>query len=195
MYDPKSYLGAPYPHGDILSFNSRGLAYWTDGREERLLWGDNQAYLHAVDARTGIPIRDFGDNGRVDLSEGIPRVYLPTGTPTGDYYGGHRLGDNLFAESLVALDIETGERIWHFQMVHHGVWDYDNPAAPNLVDVTVDGERIRAVGHPGHHSEAADRGRGELVRRRGRPRDRMALRAVVQRLHGDGVHDPRGGAR
>ena len=245
VYDPKSYLGAPYPHGDILSFNSRGLAYWTDGREERLLWGDNEAYLHAVDARTGIPIRDFGDNGRVDLSEGIPRaqrgttdsrgyswlgvasppiiahdvvvtptivndfstvkeappgwvkgidvrtgetkwtfrtvpqaddfgsetwlneswrysgntnvwslmsvddelgyVYLPTGTPTGDYYGGHRLGDNLFAESLVALDIETGERIWHFQMVHHGVWDYDNPAAPNLVDVTVDGERIRAV--------------------------------------------------
>ena len=195
VYDPKSYLGAPYPHGDILSFNSRGLAYWTDGREERLLWGDNEAYLHAVDARTGIPIRDFGDNGRVDLSEGIPRVYLPTGTPTGDYYGGHRLGDNLFAESLVALDIETGERIWHFQMVHHGVWDYDNPAAPNLVDVTVDGERIRAVGHPGHHSEAADRGRGELVRRRGRPRDRVALRAVVQRLHGDGVHDPRGGAR
>ncbi|MEE8129905.1 MAG: pyrroloquinoline quinone-dependent dehydrogenase [Vicinamibacterales bacterium] len=245
VYDPKSYLGAPYPHGDILSFNSRGLAYWTDGREERLLWGDNEAYLHAVDARTGIPIRDFGDNGRVDLSEGIPRaqrgttdsrgyswlgvasppiiahdvvvtptivndfstvkeappgwvkgidvrtgetkwtfrtvpqaddfgsetwlneswrysgntnvwslmsvddelgyVYLPTGTPTGDYYGGHRLGDNLFAESLVALDIETGERIWHFQMVHHGVWDYDNPAAPNLVDVTVDGVRIRAV--------------------------------------------------
>ena len=245
VYDPKSYLGAPYPHGDILSFNSRGLAYWTDGLEERLLWGDNEAYLHAVDARTGTPIRDFGDNGRVDLSEGIPRaqrgttdsrgyswlgvasppiiahdvvvtptivndfstvkeappgwvkgidvrtgetkwtfrtvpqaddfgsetwlneswrysgntnvwslmsvddelgyVYLPTGTPTGDYYGGHRLGDNLFAESLVALDIETGERIWHFQMVHHGVWDYDNPAAPNLVDVTVDGERIRAV--------------------------------------------------
>ena len=55
------------------------------------------------------------------------------------------VGDNLFAESLVALDIETGERIWHFQMVHHGVWDYDNPAAPNLVDVTIDGVRIRAV--------------------------------------------------
>ncbi len=72
-------------------------------------------------------------------------VYLPTGTPTSDYYGGHRLGDNLFAESIVALDIETGERIWHFQAVHHGVWDYDFPAAPNLLDVTVDGRPIKAI--------------------------------------------------
>ena len=65
VYDPKSYLGAPSPHGNLLSFNSRGLAYWTDGQEERLLWGNNQGYLLAVDARTGEPIRDFGDNGRV----------------------------------------------------------------------------------------------------------------------------------
>ena len=72
-------------------------------------------------------------------------VYLPTGTPTADYYGGHRPGDNLFAESLVALDIETGDRRWHFQAVHHGIWDYDFPAAPNLIDITVDGRRIRAV--------------------------------------------------
>ena len=72
-------------------------------------------------------------------------VYLPTGTPTSDYYGGHRPGDNLFAESLVALDIETGQRMWHFQAVHHGVWDYDFPAAPNLLDITVDGRRVKAV--------------------------------------------------
>ena len=72
-------------------------------------------------------------------------IYLPTGTPTNDYYGGHRPGDNLFAESLVALDIETGERIWHFQAVHHGVWDYDFPTHPNLVDVTVDGRDIKAI--------------------------------------------------
>ena len=72
-------------------------------------------------------------------------VYLPTSTPTGDYYGGHRPGDNLFAESLVALDIETGERKWHFQAVHHGVWDYDFPAAPSLVDVTVDERSIKAI--------------------------------------------------
>ena len=72
-------------------------------------------------------------------------VYLPLSTPTSDYYGGHRPGDNLFAESLVCLDAETGERIWHFQAVHHGLWDYDFPAAPTLVDVVVDGRPVKAV--------------------------------------------------
>ena len=62
-------------------------------------------------------------------------VFLPIGTPTSDYYGGHRLGDNLFAESLVAVDVETGQRQWHFQMIHHGLWDWDLPAAPNLDQV------------------------------------------------------------
>ena len=65
-------------------------------------------------------------------------VYLPTNTPAPDYYGGHRPGENLFAESVVALNIETGQREWHFQAVHHGLWDYDFPAAPNLIDITVD---------------------------------------------------------
>ena len=72
-------------------------------------------------------------------------VYLPTGTPTNDYYGGHRLGDNLFAESLVAVDVETGQRQWHFQMIHHGLWDYDLPAAPNLLDIVVDGRPVKAI--------------------------------------------------
>lgn len=72
-------------------------------------------------------------------------VYLPIGTPTSDYYGGHRPGANLFAESLLCLDADTGERVWHFQAVHHGIWDYDFPCAPNLVDITVDGKRIKAV--------------------------------------------------
>ncbi|HVR29453.1 MAG TPA: pyrroloquinoline quinone-dependent dehydrogenase [Thermoanaerobaculia bacterium] len=72
-------------------------------------------------------------------------VYLPTGTPTNDMYGGHRLGDNLFAESIVCLDAETGRRVWHFQAVHHGVWDYDLPTSPNLVDITVGGRRIKAL--------------------------------------------------
>lgn len=72
-------------------------------------------------------------------------IYLPTGTGTNDFYGGHRLGDNLFAESLICIKAETGERVWHFQTVHHGVWDYDNPAAPNLLDITVDGKAIKAV--------------------------------------------------
>ena len=66
-------------------------------------------------------------------------------TPTSDYYGGHRLGDNLFAESLVAVDVETRQRQWHFQTIHHGLWDWDLPAAPNLLDITVDGRAIKAV--------------------------------------------------
>ena len=245
VYDSESYEGAPYPHAPILSFNSRGVAYWTDGDDARILWGTNDGYLYAVDAKTGAPSLDFGDSGRVDLMDGVPRavrgtvdhrgngwlavgsppiiahdvvvtptivsdfqitkeappgwlkgldvrtgdtkwtfrtvpqaddfgvetwlddswrysgntnvwsmmsvddelgyIYLPIGSPTNDYYGGHRLGDNLFAESLVALDIETGQRQWHFQTVHHGLWDYDLPAAPNLIDVTVDGRLVKAV--------------------------------------------------
>ncbi len=72
-------------------------------------------------------------------------VYLPFGTPSNDWYGGHRLGDNLFAESLVCLDASNGELVWHFQAIKHGLWDYDLPAAPNLVDITVDGKQIKAV--------------------------------------------------
>lgn len=72
-------------------------------------------------------------------------VYLPIGTTVPDYYGGHRHGDNLFANSLVALDAASGERVWHFQFVHHSVWDYDPPAAPNLIDIVVDGKPIKAV--------------------------------------------------
>ena len=72
-------------------------------------------------------------------------VYLPLSTPTNDYYGGHRPGDNLFAESLVCVDVKTGERIWHFQAVHHGLWDYDFPASANLLDITVGGRVIKAV--------------------------------------------------
>ena len=77
--------------------------------------------------------------------EELGYVYLPTGTPTNDYYGGHRLGDNLFAESIVAINVETGKKVWHFQAVHHGLWDYDFPTAPNLLDITVDGKPIKAL--------------------------------------------------
>ena len=241
VHDPGAYEGGDPTH----AYRSRGLAYWSDGDDARIFWGTSEAYLIAVDARTGEPVSDFGDNGRVDLMEDIPRaerggtnyqgrnlvgvasppvitrdvvvtptiisdfvirreappgwvkgidartgdvrwvfrtipqaddfgadtwlneswrysgnaniwpplsaddelgyVYLPTGTPTSDYYGGHRLGDNLFAESIVAVDAETGQRVWHFQAVHHGVWDYDFPAAPTLIDIEVDGRPIKAL--------------------------------------------------
>ncbi len=72
-------------------------------------------------------------------------VYLPTGAPTNDYYGADRPGDNLFSQSIIAVDVETGQRVWHFQAVHHGLWDYDFPTHPNLVDVTVDGRPVKAL--------------------------------------------------
>jgi quinoprotein glucose dehydrogenase len=127
-------------------------------------------YIRAYDARTGkvrwtfktVPTPgEFGNetwgddswsySGKVTVwsmmsaDEELGRVYLPTNTTAPDYYGGHRPGDNLFAESIICLDLETGRRVWHFQTVHHGLWDYDNPAAPNLLDITVNGRRIKAL--------------------------------------------------
>ena len=77
--------------------------------------------------------------------EELGLLYAPTGTATNDFYGGHRLGSNLFSESLIAIDVETGQRVWHFQAVHHGLWDYDFPTHPNLIDITVDGREIKAI--------------------------------------------------
>jgi quinoprotein glucose dehydrogenase len=127
-------------------------------------------WIRAFDARTGkvrwtfqtVPSKgEFGAEtwsdgsneyaGKVTVwtlmsaDEELGHVYLPTNTTAPDFYGAHRLGDNLFAESVVALDVNTGTRVWHFQTVHHGLWDYDNPAAPNLLDITVDGRRIKAL--------------------------------------------------
>jgi len=243
VHDPRAYeSGMPA----IAEWRHRGVAYWENNGQARIVWGTGDGFLIAVDAKTGLPAEDFGDNGRVDLMAGLPRatrgqrdvlnlialssqsppliirdtiiigstindktitkeatpgwarafdirtgqhkwdfhtvpqsadefgsdtwfddswrysgntniwsmmsgdeelgwVYLPIGTPTNDYYGGHRLGNNLFAESLVAVDVATGQRQWHFQTVHHGLWDYDLPAAPNLLDLTVDGRSVKAV--------------------------------------------------
>ena len=77
--------------------------------------------------------------------EELGYVYMPVTSPTSDMYGGHRLGDNLFGQSLVGVEAATGKRVWHFQTVHHDLWDYDPPAAPILVDITVDGRPIKAV--------------------------------------------------
>ena len=81
----------------------------------------------------------------MSADEELGRLYLPTNTVAPDYYGGHRPGNNLFAESILCLDLETGRRVWHFQTVHHGLWDYDNPTAPNLLDITVNGARVKAL--------------------------------------------------
>jgi quinoprotein glucose dehydrogenase len=90
--------------------------------------------------RTGVNVWSIMS---VDPERG--RVFLPTGSPAYDFYGGDRRGQNLFANSLVALDAATGRRVWHFQIVHHDVWDYDLPAQPVLVDLVRGGRRIAAV--------------------------------------------------
>ena len=81
----------------------------------------------------------------MSADEELGLVYLPVSTPTNDFFGGRRLGDNLFADSLVCIRATSGERVWHYQLIHHSVFDYDPPAAPNLVDIEVDGKKIKAV--------------------------------------------------
>jgi len=86
--------------------------------------------------------------GQISVDEELNTVYLPVELPTGDYYGGHRPGNGLFGESLVAVDLQTGKRKWHYQLVHHGLWDMDIPCAPILVDLVVNGRTIKAVAQP-----------------------------------------------
>jgi hypothetical protein len=81
----------------------------------------------------------------MSADEELGYVYLPISTPTNDYYGGHRPGDGLYSDSLVCIEAATGKKIWHYQLIRHGLWDYDTPAAPNLIDITVAGQRIKAV--------------------------------------------------
>ena len=225
--------------------SGRGLAYWSDGKEERILYVTPGYQLVALDAKTGNRIPSFGVNGFVDLKQnidqqidplsgeiglhatpvvarnvvivgaahrsgGVPSgktnvkgyvrgfdvrtgkrlwifhtipepgeagnetwekdswvytgnagvwaqisvdeqlglAYLPVESATGDYYGGPRPGNNLFGETLVAVDLQTGKRKWHYQLVHHGIWDMDIPCAPILFDVTINGRTIKAVAQP-----------------------------------------------
>ena len=85
---------------------------------------------------------------QICVDEELGLAYLPVELPTGDYYGGHRPGNGLFGESLVAVDLQTGKRKWHYQLVHHGIWDMDIPCAPILADITVNGRTVKAVAQP-----------------------------------------------
>ena len=130
------------PPGDVRAYDARtGALVWSfhtipqEGEFGSQTW-ENEAWRHtgATNVWAGVTV-----------DEEHELVFLPVGNPTNVYYGGQRLGDNLFAESVVALDANTGEREWHFQIVHHGVWDYDLPTQPMLTPITVDGRRIDAV--------------------------------------------------
>ncbi len=128
--------------GDILAFDAKtGDFKWKfnviprPGEFGHETW-ENDAWQYTGDVSPWAPLS-------ADPELGL--VYIPTNPPTVDYYGGFSPGDNLFGTSLIALDVQTGERRWHFQLVHHDIWNYDVPTAPVLLDVTHNGQRIPAV--------------------------------------------------
>ncbi len=130
------------PPGDVQAFDVRtGKRVWRfspipqPGEYGHETWEDSSW------ARTGHT--NVWAPFTVDTARGL--LYLPVSTPSNDFYGGDRKGDNLFAEAVVCLDANTGRRVWHFQTVHHGLWDYDLPAPPVLATITVNGRRVDAV--------------------------------------------------
>jgi quinoprotein glucose dehydrogenase len=131
--------------------NPPGWVRGWDARTGQLKWAFHTVPL---DGEAGAETWEEGANdysGNVNVwsmmsgDAELGYVYVPLTTPSNDFYGGHRLGDNLFAECLVCLDVETGQRIWHFQAVHHGLWDYDFPSAPILLDVAISGRPRKIV--------------------------------------------------
>src|SRR5438270_512923 len=131
--------------------NTKGLVRAYDVRTGKTLWTFNtiprpgefgsdtwEKESWAINGNTGVW-------SQITVDEDAGLVYLPVEDPTSDLYGGHRPGNNLFGDSLVCLDLKTGQRKWHFQIVHHPIWDYDMPAAPILIDINVNGKPIKAV--------------------------------------------------
>ena len=136
------------PPGDVRGFDVRtGEQLWIFHTIPREGEPGNDTWLTAIDQDR--PSWEYSGNTNMwawaSADEELGYVYVPLSTPTNDYYGGYRPGDNLFAEAIVCLDARTGERVWHFQAVHHGIWDYDFPAAPNVVDIEVEGRTVKAV--------------------------------------------------
>ena len=132
----------PPPPGDVRGFDVvTGRLLWTfhtvaqEGEPGVETW-EKESWKEAGNANVWAPM---------SADEELGYVYLPVSTPSNDYYGGHRPGDGLYGDSLVCLDATTGKKVWHYQLVHHGLWDYDTPAAPNLIDITVGGKPIKAI--------------------------------------------------
>jgi len=133
------------PPEDVRGFDARsGKLLWTfhvvphEGEFGADTWGNGSGKLSG----------DLGSWCCISADEQLGYVYIPLTAPTAAYYGGFRPGDNLFSNALVALDAKTGKRIWHFQMVHHDLWEYDTVGPATLGDITVAGRRIRAVMQP-----------------------------------------------
>jgi quinoprotein glucose dehydrogenase len=134
--------------------NEKGFVRGYDVRTGKRLWifhtiprpGEfgNETWLNDSWSYTG----NTGVWGQMTVDMELGYVYLPVEMPTGDTYGGHRPGNNLFANSLVALDLKTGKRVWHYQFIHHDMWDWDIPCAPILADLRVNGRTIKAIAQP-----------------------------------------------
>jgi quinoprotein glucose dehydrogenase len=138
--------GTPKTHN-----NTKGLVQAFDVRTGKRLWNfntiprpgefGNDTWLNDSWAING----NVGVWNQISVDEGLGLAYLPVETPTSDFYGGHRPGNNLFADSIVAVDLKTGQRKWHYQLVHHSLWNFDVSAAPILADITVNGRPVKAV--------------------------------------------------
>ena len=149
-------VGSAFKEGGTIQShsNTKGLVRAFDARTGELDWtfhtiprpGEfgNDTWLDDSWATNG----NAGVWTQMSVDEELGLLYLPVESPTSDYYGGMRPGENLFGESLVCVDLATGERKWHFQFVHHPIWDHDIPSAPILADITVDGRDIKAVAVP-----------------------------------------------
>jgi quinoprotein glucose dehydrogenase len=134
--------------------NQKGYVRGFDVKSGKRLWifhtiprpGEfgNETWLNDSWSYTG----NAGVWAQMSIDEETDTVFMPIELPTGDYVGVHRPGNGLFGESLVAADLRTGKRKWHYQLVHHGLWDMDIPCAPILMDITVNGRAIKAVGQP-----------------------------------------------
>jgi quinoprotein glucose dehydrogenase len=142
--------GATVPTHD----NTKGLARAFDARTGKLLWTFNTIPKPGEFGGNTWENDSWAINGNVGvwtnitIDEELGLVYLPVETPSSDFYGGHRPGDNLFAESLVCVDLKTGQRKWHFQFVHHPIWNFDMSSTPILADVTVDNRARKVVAVP-----------------------------------------------
>lgn len=152
-------VGASEKVGTALptKLNTPGYVRGYDVRTGKLLWtfhtvpqaGEPGVETWLPDPETGEPSWKFTGNtgawGPLTGDEELGYVYIPVEAPSGDTYGGQRPGANLYSDSLVCLDAKTGKKIWHYQLIHHDMWDYDIPSAPVLLDITVNGKKIKAV--------------------------------------------------
>ena len=134
--------------------NTKGLVRAFDVRTGKKIWQFNDIPGPGEFGNDTWEQKSWAENGntgvwnQITVDEDLGLVYLPVETPTSDYYGGHRPGKNLFAESVVCLDLKTGQRKWHYQLVHHPLWNFDISAAPILADINVNGRAIKAVAQP-----------------------------------------------